>query len=702
MKRIYTYITMICIAASVMTADAQDAVVLRNAQEALGSNASNKTATQQSTQQRTQYRTQQRNTVQRNTQQSRTTQQRNVPQRATRRTQQPTQTKSQQQTTQPAVQQQTTPQTVTRQQTVQPTTVQQQATPQTVTRQQTVQPTAVQQQATQQPVQQQAMPQTVAKQQPVVQQQQQQQPVTVQPTQQQQYQQQPYQTAQPVVPQTVSKQPVAQQQQPQQQAVAQYPVQYNEYARYNNVAREPVEIMCNDLRQRGGSLFIDLLIYVQSDYVKSKKSLTLTPVLETDAQLMSFPSMLFNGKNRHKVYEREIQLGNLIDEPRYAVIRAFDAPEHAVAYQMEIPWEEWMKDAEFNMYEDLCGCGKEEGAVYDVTDRVLRMPDERYQPRPALAYITPMAETRKEREEVGTAYLDFVVNRYEIKHDFRNNAIELEKINKTIRTVLNDKDVTADNISLKGFASPEGTYKNNTFLAQNRTKALRDYIMSMYGFKADFFQLDFEPEDWEGFKTKVEADPMTPSRYEVLSIIDSQMDPDTKERRLRELSGGVPYRYVLSEMFPSLRRTEYVINYTVRGFSLEEGREIIKTRPKLLSLNEMFAVANSYQVGSDEYNEVFDIAVRIYSSDPVANLNAANIALSKNDVGLARHYLASAGNSAEAVHARGILNLLDGNYDEAVRLLEEAKAAGVKEAAINLEELRKKVEDDELFDSFGE
>ena len=42
-----------------------------------------------------------------------------------------------------------------------------------------------------------------------------------------------------------------------------------------------------------------------------------------------------------------------------------------------------------------------------------------------------------------------------------------------------------------------------------------------------------EPEDWVGFKEKVEADPNVPNRSEVLAIIDSSDDPDRKEAKLR-------------------------------------------------------------------------------------------------------------------------------------------------------------------------
>lgn len=469
------------------------------------------------------------------------------------------------------------------------------------------------------------------------------------------------------------------------------------------VAQSPVTVTSNELTRKGNTVVIDATIHIPDDAVTSKGFVVLTPVFETSNQKMGLPSILVNGKNRQKVYNRETALNNLEEEPRFAIVPVGKTGlEHTVEYKTTIPWENWMSNAKFILSQDLCGCGKESpGEPIMIADRIRQRPDKRYAPQPVYAYINPDVETRKERAEVGTAYLEFQVGRYEILPNFRNNAVEIDKIKATINTVLNDDNIKADGIALKGFASPEGSYTSNSRLAENRTRALRDYIAREYKFKTDYFALDSEPEDWAGFKQKVEADSNVPSRSAVLDIINSSDEADAKERKLRALDGGAPYKYVLQEIFPSLRRTDYKVNYTVRGFSVEEGREIIKTRPQHLSLNEMFAVANSYQVGSEQYNEVFEIAVRMYPADPVANLNAANIAISKGDYAAARKYLASAGNSAQATHARGVLNLLEGNLGEAEKLLKQAQNAGVKEAAANLDELRKKKEDNALFDSFN-
>ena len=93
-----------------------------------------------------------------------------------------------------------------------------------------------------------------------------------------------------------------------------------------------------------------------------------------------------------------------------------------------------------------------------------------------------------------------------------------------------------------------------------------------------------EPEDWVGFKEKVEADPNVPNRSEVLAIIDSSDDPDRKEAKLRALGGGAAFRYVLKIFSLRYVARNIKIDYTVREFTVDEGREIIKTRPQQLSL----------------------------------------------------------------------------------------------------------------------
>mgnify|MGYP000703662735 FL=1 len=77
----------------------------------------------------------------------------------------------------------------------------------------------------------------------------------------------------------------------------------------------------------------------------------------------------------------------------------------------------------------------------------------------------------------------------------------------------------------------------------------------------------------------------------------------------------------------------------------------MQTQPQKLSLNEFYLVAQTYEPGSVEFNDVFETAVRMYPNDEIANLNAANSAMQRKDVENAKRYLQKGGDSPEALYA---------------------------------------------------
>ena len=111
-------------------------------------------------------------------------------------------------------------------------------------------------------------------------------------------------------------------------------------------------------------------------------------------------------------------------------------------------------------------------------------------------------------------------------------------------------------------------------------------------------------------------------------------------------------------------------------------------KQRALRLNEFFAVAGSYPAGSTEYNDVLDLAARLFPDSPEANINAAAVALSKKELSRARGYLERFATLPMAYNNMGILCLLEGNRDKAEVYLTMAAAAGVEQAVKALEKLR--------------
>lgn len=441
-------------------------------------------------------------------------------------------------------------------------------------------------------------------------------------------------------------------------------------------------------RSDDNKLTINLDIVLQANLkVVSNNVATLTPFLEADGKTKALPSIVVYGRKRDIVNQRNRKRF----ENTYTVIRRKQNEEQKVNYLIQMPFEAWMHTANLKLNIDVCGCCDilEENSGELITQLNIAPPKL----QPSIAYITPKAEGVKHRAVEGSAYLDFPVNKYIIYPEYRRNTIELAKIRATIDTVRNDNNTTLTGIKIHGYASPEGGYANNARLAKARTQALVDYVTGYYNFDKNLILSESTPEDWDGFRKFVVTSSLD-KKDEILRLMDDgNMDIDKKEHAITKLAGSQGYQYILAECYPALRHSDYIVNYTVRGFNLEESKEIINKRPQLLSLQEIYLVAQSYEPGSDEFNHAFGVAVAMFPEDPIANLNAAAMEIQKGgDTAVAKKYLAKADlKAAETLNNLGVIAMLEGNLGEAEKYFEAAQSAGLSEqAGANLKELKKK------------
>lgn len=433
-----------------------------------------------------------------------------------------------------------------------------------------------------------------------------------------------------------------------------------------------------NMNRNGKYLTVTMDIDLSELDVNSNRAVLLTPRLVNGTDSLDLPSVGIYGHRRYYYYIRN-GISTISGETEKS-FKASNKPEQ-LEYDNHIPYEKWMDGATLKFHRSDWGCCQEILAEYE---GLLGRHREAFFPE--LVFVQPKAEVMKSRSLSGSAYIDFPVDRTEIYPDYRRNTVELGKIQATIDSVRNDKDITITSVWLKGFASPESPYKHNTELAIGRTAALKKHIGQLYHFADSIIRTDYEPEDWEGLRRYVEQSNIN-HRKEILSLIDSDMEPDAKEAKIKR-TYPQEYRFMLQNFYPALRHTDYRIDYTIRTFSeADEIRRIMEERPQKLSLNEFYLVAGKYEPGTDEFTDVFETAVRMFPNDEVANLNAANAAIRRDDFATARRYLAKAGDTAEAVYARGALAVREDDYETARRYLSKAKEMGLEKAALTLKEL---------------
>lgn len=437
------------------------------------------------------------------------------------------------------------------------------------------------------------------------------------------------------------------------------------------------------VERQGEYLHIRMNVDLSGLEVDGNQAVLLTPCLRQGEDSLELRSIGVYGRKRYYSYIRNGE--SLLTGSDELTYKSKEMPS-VVAYEDMTGYDGWMNGAEVVLRRQDYGCcgsllAEQRSVVGGYKEAVVYKPD--------FVYVQPQVETVKTRSLDKSAYIDFPVSRTDIRPDYRNNRMELDKILATIDSIRADADITLTSLSIKGFASPEGSYANNERLARGRTEALRKYVSGLYHFPDTFIRTSYEPENWEGLRAYVAASSLE-NRQGILRLIDDNgLQPDAKERKIRA-SYPADYAHLLRECYPALRRSDYRIEYVIRSYTdVDEIVRILRTQPQKLSRQEFYLAAQTMELGSEAFNEVFETAVRMYPDDEVTNLNAANTAMRKGDLLTAARYLQKAGGSPQAVYARGVYAMLTEDYAKARTLMETARAQGVAEAGNVLEQLER-------------
>lgn len=460
-----------------------------------------------------------------------------------------------------------------------------------------------------------------------------------------------------------------------------------------------VNVASGEMRHEGDSLYVHMIVDLSDLKLDRNRSLTLTPVLSDNMHQVEFPDILINGTTKDKAYQRSQALGGeqYRNESAYTVIKLDKKANRKLYYRNSLRYEKWMDSAQLYMKEDLCGCGgyAQETAMTPIIGNIIQPPVP-YEMILQVAYIQPKVEEVKVRSEQWETYLDFPVNKTEIQSAYMNNPSELAKIESVLKTVRADNNLTVTRIDIKGYASPEGPVANNQRLSEGRAESFRKYLLSKLDFPASIYNVSYEGENWDGLEDAVEASTM-PDKDAVIDIISNTNDVESRKNKLKQLNGGATYQQTLKEIYPKLRKVVSLAHYNVKNFSVDEAKEEIKTHPQRLSLDEMFCVSNTYQMGSEDFIDVFETAVRMFPNDATANLNAAAAALSANNTEKAQKYLLKAdSDTPEYTNNIGVLYFLNGDLDRAKNEFSKAAQGGSGVAAYNLKEIEKKIANDML------
>lgn len=436
-------------------------------------------------------------------------------------------------------------------------------------------------------------------------------------------------------------------------------------------ARSFAQVKASGLRMQAVGSEIELTMTLDVSSVRPKKGTTvvITPSIQGAGKSVSLPAVEIAGRRDYVWYRR--------NKASYGSSRVYPADgERQLSYSATVPYEPWMESSVLMLSDSRKKCCRK---VVEASAEVFPVSQEKpSSPSPVYAFMKPSPDDGiKIRSMSAKAYISFRTGRWDIDESYRTNRSEMASIKHLVETVLEDGDSEITSVFIKGFASPEGMWDRNSMLAENRTSAVKYYLIGRYSLKSSLVSTAFEPEDWEGVRDFVEKSTL-PRRDELLSIIDSPRHPDNKEYYIR-INYPEQYKVLYRDCYPALRHIDVTVGYKVRSFTdIRDLERIYRENPEKLSLQEMYTLAAKYEEGSVEFSEIYEIAARLHPRDRAANVNAALSAIMSGNYAVAEEMLVNAGNGAEAVNARGILAWMKGDRATALRLFERSSELGLE------------------------
>lgn len=435
--------------------------------------------------------------------------------------------------------------------------------------------------------------------------------------------------------------------------------------------------------RKGERLCVDLTLDAGDVPLSANEQLTVMPVIVHDGQRMQLPSVVYTGRIRQKVNERRERLYGIpaVAEGVYGnfVVRnRRELRNDSLHYIGDVPYQPWMAGGQVVLNRMVSGCA---GHSAELPPLILATIPAAVQPR--LAFLVPDADPEKRRSEQITAVVHFPQGRSMLLRGFADNGRELARIDSLTASLRSNDSLTVENIYLKGYASPEDTYAFNTRLSANRVRSLRNYLVERFALEDTEFLTSTEPEDWDSLRRWVVASDL-PVREQVLAAIDTTPDPDARDAAIWRIDDGQTYLMLLREVYPQLRRVDYRIGYLLPAFTVEQTRELIRTRPEWLSVGEMCRLAETYPLDSSERAYVCAVALEYYPDDPCACNNMATLALRRGDVQTARQCLNRCAADPLVQNNLGVLCLIDGDREKARHCFSLAAEHGSEEGAYNL------------------
>lgn len=340
----------------------------------------------------------------------------------------------------------------------------------------------------------------------------------------------------------------------------------------------------------------------------------------------------------------------------------------------------------------------------NVTPLLVRNDEKGIYAKDAFLKTTPVNQT---------ANIYYLINQSNVRAS-ELKSDEIKNLNKFIIDNINSSWYDFKNITVSAYASPDGELDKNANLAKDRAKSGSNALMAefkknknkdqKFGKEESNYVVQTTAEDWEGFKQLMEASTIADKDL-VIRVLTMYNDGEQRKKEIKNLSKT--FTEVADKILPKLRRSVLTLNVDKKSRTDEMISKLATTYPDSLSVEEFLygatltndvntkiaiytnaekKYASDWRTSNNlgvallannkvtEAGEAFARAEKSASTNPIVMNNLGIIAAkSGNRVKAMEYYDKASGAGNEVNYNKGILNVRDGKYADAVSNFGEYK-----------------------------
>lgn len=210
----------------------------------------------------------------------------------------------------------------------------------------------------------------------------------------------------------------------------------------------------------------------------------------------------------------------------------------------------------------------------------LPLVNERYLPKPMMQLMDTKGEVN----------LTFLIGRAELDKNNPMNQVEIDRLQRELKAVETNTEAKLQQFRITGVASPDGSNESNQKLAQKRTDAALDRILSQLS--ADTrthlkVKSEAEVAPWKAVSALLRADGLLAEANEIDDAIKQYSNKPMK--LFNVIRSKKFYKLVAESYLPKLRKVHYAYEYSIfRHLNDEEIQALYAQKTKELTRFEYY------------------------------------------------------------------------------------------------------------------